>query len=94
MAGTPATARFELTPAGLLSGIAMLITPEFVVNDPGTGGGTAAPTLNSVPLMPATPPQETAGVIATVGFGLTVNTAALEMLFVNIGLHEPLSTQR
>jgi hypothetical protein len=42
-AGIPATARFELAPAWLLSGIGILIAPEFTVSDPGTGGG-AEPT--------------------------------------------------
>jgi hypothetical protein len=44
-AGMPATVRFELVPAGVLSGIGTEIAPEFTVTVPGTGGG-AEPTDN------------------------------------------------
>ena len=94
LAGTPATVRFEVAAAPVPSGIGTLIVPELTVTCPGTGGAEES-TLNCVPLIPATPPQLTAGVIETFGLGLTVNNAQFETLVAGIhGEHVPLSTAR
>ena len=93
-AGIPATVRLELAPTGLLSGTGTLITPEFTVTEPGTGGGVE-PTLNWVPKTHATPPHTgPAGVIATTGKGLTVNSAQLEILAPLTGAHAPVNITR
>ena len=94
-AGIPATVRLELTPAGLLSGIAILIAHELTVTEPGAGGGAEA-VLNCVPLIPATPPQTgPAGLIETTGKGLTVKVAQLDTLVGGFhGAQTPVTMQR
>ena len=95
LAGTPAIAIALVVPAASPSGIARLTVPELTVTTPGIGVG-AEPTDNKVPLIPATPPHTgPTGVIATVGFGLTVNVAQFETLVAGVnGEHVPPNIQR
>ena len=88
-AGIPATVILLVAPAALLSGTGTLAVDANVAV-PGIGGAKE-PVLNNNPLMPATPPQAAAGVIATTGNTLTVNLTQFEVTAVG---HIPLTIQR
>ncbi|MBK7122531.1 MAG: hypothetical protein IPH68_06750 [Chitinophagaceae bacterium] len=66
LAGIPAMVRFEVAATPVPSGIGTLIVPELALACPGTGGAAVA-ALNKVPLIPATPPHETGGVMKQPG---------------------------
>ena len=92
-AGIPATVRLEVAATLVPSGIGTLIAPEFTVTVPGTGVGNWL-TVKAVPLIPATPPQLTGGVITRFGSGLTVRVTQLDILAVPIGAQAPVTTNR
>ena len=94
LAGTPATVILLIAPAGEASGTTILMAPELTVNEPGTGGGAAAPVDNNKPLIPATPPQPEVGVTVTTGTALIAKMAPVEILAVPFGAQVPVSTQR